>query len=307
MASGDGDTCVAVIVVNWNDAGDTIACLDSLTRISVPSWRAYVVDNASSDDSVLRIAEAHAEAVVIKTAHNLGYAGGFNIGLAKAIADGAPFVFLLNNDATLETETLRLLMQAHAEVAMPALLSPKILHASIPKQVWYGGGGLDWRLKSHHIDEGNPDRPEDTALRPAAWATGCALFCSTDVARRIGPMDERYFLYLEDVDWSLRAKACGVSIFYVPRARVTHTVSQSVQRLHPGTRRYYGWRNYYLLVRQHGRWWQRALGYADLISRLYKTALRYLFFPAYRHDPLYRARTRALLDFLRGRLGEGRL
>ena len=117
-------------------------------------------------------------------------------------------------------------------------------------------------------------------------------------------MDERYFLYLEDVDWCLRARRFGVPIFCVGRACLSHGLSRSVSRLRGTGVQYYAWRNYYLLVRENGAWWQRLYAYSDLLLRFVKTGLRLALFPSYRLDEAYMARTRGLVDFLFERYGE---
>jgi GT2 family glycosyltransferase len=289
---------VAAIVVNWNGADDTIACLDGLAAARPSPWRVYVVDNASTDDSPDRILAAHAACRLLRATENHGYAAGFNWGRQQALQDGADYLWLLNNDTRVEPDALAALLQASQDVEN-AILAPLILRQDRSNQVWSAGGYLDWRLKSHHL----PVAPVTTEPRVVQWATGCSLFCSAQVARLVGPMDERYFLYLEDVDWCLRARAKGVLVYLVPRARIHHGISRSTDRLGSPSVWYYAWRNYYLLAREHGCWWQRLYAYADLSSRFLKIAGRYIFFPSFRQDPLYRARARGLLDFVLGRFG----
>jgi len=295
------DTGVAVIIVNWNDAADTVACLDSLVGSCYPPRRVYVVDNASDDGSLDIIRGAHPEAEIIAAPRNLGYAAGFNLGRQRALAAGVAFLWLLNNDAIVEPCALAHLVEAALRHG-PGIYSPLITSADASDSVWYAGGSLDWRLKSYHMRHAaGPD--SDGGVRTIAWATGCALFCSTEVARRVGPMDERYFLYLEDVDWCLTARAAGIPTRYVPAARIWHGVSRSVRRLDPGHLRYYAWRNYYLLVQRHGCWWQRMYGRANLAARFVKIGIRSALVASARRDPLYRARTRGLVDYALGRFG----
>src|SRR5262249_47861384 len=141
-------------------------------------------------------------------------------------------------------------------------------------------------------------------IRRIEWATGCALFASAAAVRRVGRMDERYFLYLEDVDWSLRAQRAGVPIYFVPDVRIYHAVSRSVDRVESPIAWYYGWRNYYLLVESHGGPLQRLVARADLITRLVKTGFRLTLDAAARQDERYRIRAQALLDYSRRRFGE---
>jgi GT2 family glycosyltransferase len=294
---------VAAVVVNWNGADDTIRCLGSLASSADPIWHTYVVDNASTDDSVARISAVWPRTNLLVAGRNLGYAGAFNLGCARALADGAEFVLFLNNDVVVDPGCLGALLAAEPRI-QAAILSPKILYLDRPGTIWYAGGYFDWDLESHHIGQDEPDDGRYDFVHPIEWATGCALFFSALVARRVGGMDERYFLYLEDVDWSLRARRRGIALHFVPGARVHHAVSRSVDRLERPALRYYAWRNWYLLVREHGDWLQRAYAWADLATRFVKIATRNTLCPAYRRDPLYRARTRALRDVVAGRFGE---
>jgi hypothetical protein len=299
------DLRVGVILVNWKAASETIACIDSLMASEYPVWRIYVIDNASCDGSCDVIKAAHPQVRVIPTSRNLGYAGGFNIGRTQALEDGADYIWLLNNDTVVDPSALGDLLEADAKFG-PAILTPRINYMDPPGEIWYVGGRLDWRMKSYHID---PSSVDLKSLNPfvVEWATGCSAICSADVMRHVGAMDERYFLYLEDVDWSLRAKRLGMSVYCVPQAQVLHRVSTSVNKLADAYVDYYSWRNYYLLVHNHGRGLQRLYVTADLIMRFIKTGLRLILYPSYRNNASYQARTQGLVDYVRGRFGEASL
>ena len=135
------------------------------------------------------------------------------------------------------------------------------------------------------------------------WASGCALLVPLSLLSRFGLMDERYFMYLEDVDWCLRMRHTAVPIWYEPSARLWHDVSASVGRLDRRAVRYYSYRNHYLLAFKHsgpiGRAWF-ALHFAVTSAKI---AFRCAFFSSYRRNPWYHARTRAMADFVRRRFG----
>lgn len=300
--ANDSAPRVGVILVNWNGASETLACIDSLRQSSVPIWHIYVVDNASSDGSPETIRARHPDVTVLTSTTNLGYGGGFNRGAARALEDGAEFIWLLNNDTMIDADALEALLALDRRVG-PVILSVKIRYQDNPDQLWYSGGFLDWRLKSYHREH-NAESEQASLFYPVEWATGCSMFCSAEVARIVGPMDERFFLYLEDVDWCLRARRLSIPIFCAGRAYLSHGVSRSVSRFEGAEVTYYAWRNYYLLVRENGTWWQRVYAYADLFLRFVKTGLRLALFPSYRRDPAYMARTRGLVDFVLDRYGE---
>lgn len=295
---------VAAILVNWNGWRETIACIESLHQSEVPIWRVYVVDNASSDGSPRRIATSCPRAYVIPSRRNLGYAGAFNLALPVAVRNGADYIWLLNNDTLVARSALGHLLRAAGSVG-PALLSPQIRFKDRQDQVWYLGGDLDWRLKTHHLtQESHLPRPAAPGIFPVRWATGCSLFFKAAMGESAGAMDERYFLYLEDVDWCLKARRNGLEVYCVPDALVFHGLSESVKKLDSWHVHYYAWRNYYLFVANHGRWWQKLYANLDLFSRFLKTAVRLLLFPAYRVDAEYLARTQGLIDHIAGRYGQ---
>jgi GT2 family glycosyltransferase len=297
------DARVALIVINWNNADETVLCLDSVAGLRTPVWRTYVVDNASSDGSPDRIQKAHPSVQLLASPTNRGYAGGFNLARARALTAGASHLWLLNNDAIVDVGALDALLAAERQLG-PAILSPKILHAERRNELWYAGGRLTWDLKTRHVGQGELDRGQYDRLRELQWATGCSLFCSAGVARRLGPMDERYFLYLEDVDWCLRARAAGFPVYFVPEARVYHGVSRTVARLADSELAYYAWRNHYLLATSRGRWWQGVVARGDLGWRLLKTMARRVLMPTTCREPAYAGRARGLIDFARGRFGQ---
>ena len=297
---------VGVIIVNWNGAEDTITCLRSLANVEEETreeqTRAYVVDNGSTDDSVQAIKSRVVGVEVVEVGANRGYAGGFNAGRKRALADGVDFLWLLNNDTFVEPGALAALLDA-AERLGPGIYAPKIVMRDRPDMLWFAGGTLAPHLKAHHKGRGERDLGQYDHLSTTAWATGCSLLVSSADAYALGPMDEDYFLYLEDVDWCLRARDLGIPTYFVPLARISHGVSRSVRHLDPRAVRYYAWRNYYMLVARHGSRREQLAASADLCLRLAKTAVRYSYFPNYPSNRLYQARTRALLDVVRGRVG----
>lgn len=297
-----GASVTGIIVVNWNGAAETVGCLDSLHQLRRQAFRIYIVDNASTDGSREDIQRAHPEDELLVAPANLGYAGAFNLGWQQALADGMQYVWLLNNDTVVDPDALDKLVEADRRHG-PAILSPKILFRDRPEILWYAGGYVDRALKSHHVGKNEADGEQYSNVREIPWASGCSLFCSRDVLAQVGAMYEGYFLYLEDVDWCYAARKRGVPTYYIPDARVYHGVSRTVSMLDERQITYYAWRNYYLLVRRQGTAKQRFVMYADLLSRFIKIGLRHIFFPSYRKNGLYRARTQALFNFVLGRFG----
>jgi len=298
---------VGVVVVNWNGAAQSRECLASLEGADYANTRVCLVDNGSTDDSALTLGREFPAVEVLSLPVNLGYGGGCNAGFGWAKATGLDYVLLLNNDTVLHPNALRSLVARAEELraaGKAAVLAPMILYASAPSTVWSAGGSLRWPwLERDHIGMGD-DAAKHDEPREVTWASGCALFCSTQVADLIGPFDERYFLYLEDVDWCLRARRKGASIWFVPEALLWHKVSLTTREVDSRDLRYYYARNYYLLAFSHCGPVGRAWASLRLCVTLAKASVRSLAFPSYRRDSLYQSQSRAIVDFLRRRYGK---
>jgi GT2 family glycosyltransferase len=193
---------------------------------------------------------------VLETGANLGFAGGNNVGIRAALSAGADAVLLLNNDAELLPDALGRLNAAlergGAEIAAAA---PKILYRSRPDVIWAAGGRFDWwrgvtvDRGLGEADVGQYDRPE-----PVQSATACCLLVRSEAFRRIGLLDESYFMYFEDADFSARLTKAGQQIAYEPSARVLHDVfgSSGGEPSRPSPLAvYYSTRNRWLFISNH--------------------------------------------------------
>ena len=222
---------LAVVVLNWNGMEDTRALLRTLDRCRLPAgWtvRVVVVDNGSSDGSPVAIAHEFPAAEVLALPENRRFAGGCNAGLARALADGADAVMLLNNDTEAEPGLLEHLLLALAQDPSAGAAAPLICFREPLDSIWYAGGrcvpalGLAQHRGLRRRDEG-----QYRAVEPTGYLTGCCLLATRAAWERVGPLDEGYFIYAEDADWSLRARAAGLRLLFVPTARLWHKVSAS--------------------------------------------------------------------------------
>lgn len=212
----------AVIVLNWNNAADTVDCLESLASSSVPI-DVFVVDNASSDDSVAVIESTGLATQVIRNQRNDGYAGGNNVGLTAALDAGYAYVAVLNNDTVMYPNTLERLVETCRGGTLCAV-SPRIVYADRPQDDWFAGGVVDRGLPRHLQAHEAPAR---IGVTVSETLTGCCIVASRDVWTEVGIFDENYFLIFEDSDWSARAAKKGVSLLVHQEAVVEHKVSRS--------------------------------------------------------------------------------
>jgi GT2 family glycosyltransferase len=216
----------AVIVLNWNGGADTLRCLRSL-RAQEPGLHIIVVDNGSTDGSVDDVeADALADDV-IRAGENLGYAGGNNLGLRRALDDGYGVIAVLNNDTFLEAPVFAQL--AAAVLIDPRLvLSPRIRYAE-GDSMWFEGGLIDAGYPRHvHSDE-LTQWPVLAGRRHAEVLSGCCIVAAAETWREVGLFDEALFLLFEDSDWSIRARAAKRRLAVATDVEIRHTVSGSVR------------------------------------------------------------------------------
>lgn len=292
---------IGIVVVNWNGLNRTRTCIRSLLALNYNAVRIAVIDNGSIDGSADALSAEFSQVEVLSLPENRGYAAACNEGIRWARREGLRYVWLLNNDTVIAPDAASALIDAAYLIGTPAILAPEILRSD--GTVWSAGGVLRWPwLERDHIGMGNTARSYPRR-REIAWASGCSLMFPLDVVDTAGELDERFFLYLEDVDWCLTAREHGIPTWYVPGARIWHAVSESTHTLDPRILRYYESRNYFLFAFRHAGMIGRAWAAGRMLITLAKIAARSVIDPESRHDSLYHAQTRGLLDVLRRRFG----
>lgn len=220
---------ITIIVLNWNNKADTLACLESLEQADLGGAAVVVVDNGSKDGSVAAIREEYPSVRVIPLAENRGYAGGNNEGIREALKNGAEGVLLLNNDTRVAPDFLRALLWTFdiypdagaVSSAIHRLDRPEMLDVAYSEVRFAQREAVQIRgvnaLPGHGFEE----------RREVEVAVGCSLLLSAKALQTVGLFDEAYFAYHEDVDWCLRARKAGFRIFYEPFSRVFHRGSAS--------------------------------------------------------------------------------
>ncbi len=220
---------VAIVVLNWNNWPETLACVESCRRLTWPNVRIIVVENGSTDGSEERLRECCPDTEIIQTGANLGFAGGNNVGIRRALETGAAYVWLLNNDAVADPEALTALVEALTDDPAAAVAGSKIYFHDDPERIWFAGGiwrkgGLRLRQRgAYQLDRGQFDAPCAVGA-----VSGCSMLLRASAVGEIGLLDDGYFLYWEDTDWCARAGERGYRVLFVPSSRVWHKVSATV-------------------------------------------------------------------------------
>lgn len=210
---------VYAIVLNYNGRDTLKRCLQSLYSTDYPQLEIVVVDNNSTDGSIEKVKNQFSRCHYLLLRKNVGFAAGNNHAIRWALEKGAKYVFLLNNDAYVNRDTIGRLVETAEKRKSPTLLSPLILKAPNEKEYWFCGGKILWgRMRSVHVS----CKREQKKPYVTTYLTGCALFIPQQVCEKVGLLDERYFLYYEDVDYCLRAHRFGYRSMIVPHARAFH-------------------------------------------------------------------------------------
>lgn len=234
---------VGVVVCHHRNAA-VVSTLSSLARQTLSPARVVVVDNASGPGWVARIREAAPWAEVLAAPVNGGYAAGMNLGLRALAGDHLDAVVLATHEVELAPDTLAVLVERLVEQPAVGAVGPLLVWRSDPKRVWSAGGVLDpatWR-PGHRNEPADAGSWADAPPQDADWLDGALLVLRPDALERVGYLDERYFLYFEEVDLCLRIRQSGFRVECVPAA----VASQAS----PGVPVYLAARNWLLLVRR---------------------------------------------------------
>lgn len=240
---------VSIITVNYNQTQVTRELLLSLRNITYPSVEVILVDNGSSDNSIVSLRKEFPEIKLIQTGANLGFAGGNNVGIRQASGD---YFVLINNDLEVTPDFLEPLVKTMMDNVNAGLASPKILYFDKGEIIQYAGAtrisaftGRGKKIGHLQIDNGQFDTIRNTDL-----GHGACLLISKKVFDTIGLLPEEYFLYYEEHDFTERAKSKGFEVYYVGTSKVYHKESISVGRNSP-LKTYYQTRNRILYLKRN--------------------------------------------------------
>jgi GT2 family glycosyltransferase len=194
--------------------------------MKVPAMDILVIDNGSADDSVAIFKESQVDFRLLALPENLGFAAGNNQGLQLALDEGYDYALLVNNDAFAAPDMMaKLLAEAAPDIG---LLSPKIYYASEPERIWFANGvRQSLTLDLRDTGQGELDGPKWSGSRDVDYLLGTCLLVNLPIVRQVGLLDERFFFYFEDLDWSLRLRQAGFRLRLVAKAHLLHRVGYS--------------------------------------------------------------------------------
>ena len=253
------DPSVAIILVNWNGYAFTAECLRSLRKVEFSDFKIIVADNNSNNQEGQKLKAEFPEIILIENSSNLGFAGGNNTGIRRALEDGYSHVMLLNNDTVVEPGFLGHMINKFKGNPTLGVVQPLIYFLHDQNKIWSAGGKWN-QLFCRSITMGDRKSKEEYPVKDKqlGWATGCCMLIQINALLKTGLLNEAYFAYFEDVEWSLRFKSEGYTIELAADAVIYHEAGASSKKKHSeGTLSasvfYYHVRNQFFLIRKQSK------------------------------------------------------
>ena len=214
-------------MLHWNNEVATRRLLESLAHLAAPAHRVYVVDNGSTDGSTDRLEPDFPGATWIRNGANLGFSGGCNVGMRRALADGADYVLLLNNDCIVsDPNFLAAMVAAAGRDPRIGLVGCKMMRWPDTARIWSTGGHISgWRQS--YIGDGEIDRGQYARSAPRRFISGAVMLIPRRTIERVGLLPEEYFFGHEDWEYSVRVHQAGLVLWYEASATVQHESSHS--------------------------------------------------------------------------------
>lgn len=245
---------IGIVLVNYNGKEYNKKCISSvLNSTCKEKLQVVVVDNASTDDSLSQLRndwKENEQVHLLQLDVNYGFSRANNEGIRWLCEKGIQYYLLLNNDTEIAEDTIEKMFGMHKQTG--SIVVPKILYADNPDVIWYAGGDFSKGIKKpiqrglNKIDQGQYDKGGY-----CDFANGCCMMLSNQHLSKIGFLNEDFFLYYEDTEYSLRAGEKGVRIVYCPEAKVFHKVNGSTKGNKRVANAYYITRNWLMCNQMH--------------------------------------------------------
>ena len=256
---------ISIITINYNGIKDTSELIDSIP-FNEYSLEVIVVDNASKEDEASIIQARYPNVNVIRSDKNRGFAGGNNLGIKEAKGN---YFFFINNDTYFKDFNVKVLISRLESSPNIGVVCPKIRFSWDNQPIQWAGYTLlsPFTVRNKAIGFNEPDHGQYDVAHPTPYAHGAAMMVKREVIEKIGMMPEVYFLYYEELDWSMQITRTGYQIWYEPACTIFHKESQSTGQYSP-LRSYYIKRNRRLLVKRNYSGFSKhiALLYLNIIG-----------------------------------------
>lgn len=253
---------LSIITINYNGLKETCALIETIPFND--KMEMIVVDNASTHDEVSEIKKRFPFVTIIKSEKNLGFAGGNNLGIK--VSKGK-YIFLINNDTIFKEFNIQALINRIESSKNIGIVCPKIRFAWGNNPIQFTGYTPLSKItvRNQAIGFGEEDKGQYDTAHPTPYAHGAAMLIKREAIEKVGLMPECYFLYYEELDWSMMFTRAGYQIWYEPTCTIYHKESQSTGQNSP-LRTYYITRNRLLLVKRNYEGLYKYLAYSYLMG-----------------------------------------
>lgn len=286
---------LSIITINYNGLKDTCALIESIPFND--KTEVIVVDNASIIDEASEIEQRFPYVNVIRSEKNLGFAGGNNLGIQAA---QGKYLFIINNDTIFKDFNVQALIDRLESSPAIGIVCPKIRFAWGTNPIQYAGYTplSKVTVRNKAIGFGEEDQGQYENAHPTPYAHGAAMLIKREALEKVGLMPECYFLYYEELDWSMMFTRAGYQIWYEPKCEIYHKESQATGQNSP-LRTYYITRNRLLLVKRNYPNIYKWLALCYLLCMVFpKDLIKYAI---HGHWNLLTAASRGVLDFISNR------
>ncbi len=235
---------VSIVILTWNAYKMTAQQLVDVSKLDTSGIIAetIIVDNGSTDETIEKLSKYKLPNMgykFIETGKNLGFAGGNNIGMRDAIKRGAEYIILMNNDLILSKDILTKMVSLAESDKTIGTIAPKMYFAKgyefhkdrykkseLGNVIWYAGGIIDRKnVYSFHRGVDEVDLGQYDTISDTDYTNGACVLITKEVIKKVGYMDESFFLYWEDADYSEQIRRAGLRVVYTPETKLWHMVS----------------------------------------------------------------------------------
>ncbi len=274
---------VYIIILNYNGFADTIECLESIDRITYKNYKIVIVDNNSTDDSENKIIDwfqarkkdytyltidkietkSDKKFSLIQSGGNKGFGAGNNIGIKYALLNETNYVLILNNDTVVENNFLQPLVKICETDKSIGVVSSKIYYYDKPNAIWFNGGKFNrYTARIKHINYKENDIGQVT-FENSTFVSGCSWLSPSFIFTEIGLFNEKYFMYVEDVEFSQRIRNAGYKLKVSDESIIYHKVKEI-----SAFSTYWGTKNWILYIKDNMPLYTYPFAFFNSIIRL---------------------------------------
>jgi len=213
---------IAIIIVNWNQFELTYACINSIKKCTYNNYQIILVDNGSHDDSGLKLKEIFPEIIYMQNDKNIGFTGANNLAIKHALIKNFEYLMLLNNDTVVDLNFIEYMLQTFKKDKKIGAVQPLILFYDNNEIVWNFGGKFD-KISGRVVTMNKGiDISRIIKSKYTEWISGCCFMVKNDVIKKVGLLDDYFFVYYEDADWSIRIKNAGYKLGLNFKSKIYH-------------------------------------------------------------------------------------